>query len=652
MTIIGRSIAAAALLGALVPSIATAAPCDVTGTVVDGHERPVAGLDIRLEDGAAPRHTSTDAQGRFRFATVPAATTVVATLSEGGKTPRFRILSAGAPVELRSPVDPAAGCEVRLSPAAGPPMAADLLELYQGTRRGFALIEALGIRGTPRASTVLTVEANDEIASPEAAYWVGPVSFNPDDPQPWRLVLGQHATTLADGGRPDNREYHELGHHALALAFGALPRSPDNIDGGGYHDNPSSAAAWTEGFAIFFAAMVAREIEQRPDPERYRIGGAWLDLELDYRPWDLRGLESVAVASLLWDMVDGDRPGSDDLPTLTVEDAVVLTDAGVPHLLVARVHNGSGSPVDGARVLAAAEGWRGTVVVSPKTLPPGADGSIALPLPAAVGELADPLAALTLTATTRPAVTDDDPVQVELRALWTAIAELRSEAPDSNGRLFDVTDLYLALRGRFGNQDVDDDGQGDIDQLFVAHGLFADLDGDRERDPAEALGQTSHPGRTVTVDGAAQTWPDLVPRRRAELPPALTMKVQTEPADASIAVVVPGSRWGGYLAEPDDEGLVSLVAPPSGSGGSLSVIAWAPGLRPTVLLHRDAAAMLAELEQHHRPHLAEGVRLPAFEVPTAAAAGSPPWQRYAFVGGAIAALLGLVLMAIGWPRLR
>ncbi|MEX1362543.1 MAG: carboxypeptidase-like regulatory domain-containing protein [Nannocystaceae bacterium] len=651
MTTISRHVAIGALLGALVPSIAHAAPCDVTGTVVDARERPVAGIDIRLDDGAAPRHTSTDAQGRFRFATVPAATTVVATLAEGGKTPRFRILSEGGPVELRSPVDPATGCEVRLDPAAGPPMAADLLELYQGTRRGFALIDALGIRGTPGDGKRLTVEANDTIASPEAAYWVGPVSFNPDDPQPWRIVLGPDATALADGGHPDNREYHELGHHALALAFGALPRSPDNFDGGGYHDNPSSAAAWTEGFAIFFAAMVAREIEQRPDAERYRIGGAWLDLELDYRPWDLRGLESVAVASLLWDMVDGDRPGT-DLPTLTVEDAVVLTDAGVPHLLVARVHNGSDSPVDGARVLATAEGWRGTVVVSPNTLAPGADGSIALPLPAAVAELTDPLAALTLTATPRPAVTDDDPVQVELRALWTAIAELRSEAPDSNGRLFDVADLYLALRGRFGNKDADGDGQDDIDQLFVAHGLFADLDGDRQRGPGEALGQTSHPGRTVTVDGASQTWPDLVPRRRAELPPALTMKVQTEPTDASIAIVVPGSRWGGYLAEPDDEGLVSLVPPPSDSGGSLSVIAWAPGLRPTVLLHRDAAAMLEQLEQHRGPHLAAGARLPAFEGPKAAAAGSPPWQRYAFIGGAIAALLGLVLMAIGWPRLR
>ncbi|MCA9652279.1 MAG: carboxypeptidase regulatory-like domain-containing protein [Myxococcales bacterium] len=642
-----RPLVLASTLGlALLPRLAPAAPCDVAGKVVDAEGKPLVGLDVRLDEKPTPRHTTTDDEGRFRFTAVAEATMVVATLRDGGKPPRFTILSADEPVELRAPVDPATTCEPTLDPADGPPTAAELMEIYQGVRRGFALIDRLGIRGTAS----LSIETDDGIASPRATYWTGPPSYNPEDPQPPRIVMGTEATRSTDGGHPDNREYHELGHHALALAFGALPRSPDNLDGGGYHRNPSSAAAWTEGFATFFAAMVAREIEQRPHAERHRIAGAWLDLELDYRPWDLRGLESVAVASLLWDMVDGAREGK--TAPLTVEEPTVLTDAGVPHLLVARVINGSTEPVSGARVRVSTDSWLGTAPVAPALLPPGGEGWLALPLPAEIATLDDPIAALTLRAITSPSAPDDDPVQVELAALWTAIAELRSDRSASNGRLFDVADLYLALRGRFGGKDADGDGYDDVDQLFAAHGLFADLDGDRQRSPAEALGPTSHPGRTLEIDGHTETWPELVPRNRITLPPALTMKVQTEPADAAIAVVIPGSAWGGYLAQPDDEGLITLVPPPAVEGGSISVIALAPGRRPTVLLHREALPMLAELEQHEAPYLTGGAKLPAFEGAPSSAAGSPQWPRVAFVGGVLAALLGLVLMAIGWPRLR
>lgn len=628
------------------PSSAAAAPCDVTGTVVDAQGRPLVGLDVRLEDGAAPRHTRTDDEGAFRFATVPKATTVVATLRDADDPPLFTLLSEGAPVELRGTVDPATTCTLTLGPDAGPPNAADLMELVQGVRRGFALVDALGIRG----KAPLTIEADDDIASDEASYWAGPPSYHADDPQPARIVLGRAATGLGDDGRPDNREYHELGHHALALAFGALPRSPDNRDGGGYHQNPSSAAAWTEGFAITFAALVAREIEERESPERYRVAGAWLDLELDYRPWDLRGLESVAVASLLWDVVDGPREGR--TAPLTVEDPQVLTDAGVPHLLIARVTNSSPDAVAGARVRVSTDDWSGTAPVAPAELAAGAEGWVALPLPAHVAEVDDPVAALTLRPILLPSAPDDDPMTVAPAALWTAIAELRSDKDASNGRLFDVSDLYLALRGRFGGKDADGDGYDDVDQLFVAHGLFADLDGDRQRSPAEALGLTSHPGRTVEVDGQPQAWPDLVPRHRLTLPPALTMKVQTEPADATIAVVIPGSAWGGYLAQPDDEGLVTLVPPPATDGGSISVIALAPGLRPTVLLHREAEPLLAEIEQHAAPYLKGGGRLPEHVHGASRDGGTLRWPRFAFIGGVLAVLVGLVLMAIGWPRLR
>jgi hypothetical protein len=651
---------ALAFLGALQtsPPIAAATPstCDVVGTVRDAEAEPVAGLDVRLELGPAgkaepkPRHTTTDAEGRFRFAGVAEPADVVAALREGGEHPRFFLVEGEDPVELRASVDPAKGCELTLGPDSPRPFAADLLALYQGLRRGFALFERLGLRSGPP----LRVEVNDTVANPDAAYWVGTSSFNPRDVQPPRLILGTAATLRSDPGAPDDREYHELGHHALATAFGALPRARSHVEGGGYALDPSSAAAWTEGFAIFFAALVAREIEQRPDAGRHRVEGAWLDLELDYRPWDLRGTDAIAVASLLWDMVDADR---EDRPAaLELGEPTILTNAGVPHLLVARVHNPSTTAIANAHVRVAGPGFSGTAPVAPAVLPPDAHGFIALPLPAAVAERSDAVAAVQLHALATPGAKDDDLVHVELPALWTAIVELRGVHPDANGHLFDVSDLYNALRGRLPAQDRDHDGVDDIDALFIAHGLHADLDGDREHDPGEALGLTSHPGRTLVVDGQPQTWPDLLPRHRLALPPVLRMQVKVEPADATLAVLVSGSAWGGYLVTPDADGFIRVLPPPAREGATVSLVAMAPEHRPIVLWHQDAATLAAELEQHRVPYLHAGARLPAASEAEAeaeaAVAGSPRWPPLAFVGGCIAVLSGLLLMAIGWPRLR
>jgi hypothetical protein len=638
---------ALALLALAWPHVTAAAPCEVVGTVRDADDQPVAGMLVRLEARPKPRETTTDAEGRFRFTRVTGRTEVVAGLREGGPSPRFLVVEGKEPVELRATVDPDTSCQIALGPDSRE-RAGDLLALYQGLRRGFALFETLGIRtGAP-----LRVEASDPVASPDDAYWVGTWSFNPGDVQAPRLVLGSEATLRTDAGAPDDREYHELGHHALATAFGALPRARDHVEGGGYHRDVASTAAWTEGFAIFFAALVAREIEARPDAGRHRVEGAWLDLELDHRPWDLRGTEELAVASLLWDMVDGDR---EDRPApLELDSPEIIADAGVPHLFVARVKNPSQAPFRHAYVRVKGSGFAGTAPVAPAVLAPGGEGWVALPVPAAVAEAGGSSLKVEVLAT--PGVEDDDALEVEPKALWAAIAEFRSVQPEANGRLFDVADLYQALRSRFGEQDRDRDGLDDVDALFLAHGLYADLDGDREHDPAEALGGTAHPGRTLTVDGEPQTWPDLAKRRRLSLPQALRMSVEVEPANAWIVVLVSGSAFGGYLATPDADGSIRVLPPPARDGATVSVLALAPGHRPTVLWHRDARVLLDELEQHEVAYLEAAAKLPTGEgtpAATATAGGrASSWHRPTFVGGAVAALVGLLLMAIGWPRLR
>jgi len=626
------------------PAVVSAA-CDVSGRVVDAEERPMPGMAVRLIDGAAPRHAVTDADGRFAFAAVPGPAEVFVTLGEGGASPRFVLLRSGAPLELSAAVDPAQSCEVSLGPPhapGGPERGADVLDLYGGLRRGFALMEQLGIRPT----RPLQVMVDDPIAAPDDAYWVGPSSFNPDDDLAPRMVLGTRASTRDDLGAPDDREYHELGHHALATAFGALPRARDEVPGGGYHRAPVSSEAWTEGFAIFFSALVAREIEQRPDAGRYRVAGAWLDLELDYRPWDLRGTESVAVASLLWDVVDGDRAASG--PTLEVLEPRLVVDGPGPPRLVGQVRNPTDTEVTAAHVRVEGPGFTGTAPVAPRTLPPGGEGWFVLPAPASIAEAEDPLAGLHISATTIPAAPDDDPLHASPAAVWAAIAGLRSEHPDANGHLIDVSELYRALHEAFGG-DADGDGRDDVDQLFIAHGLYADLDGDRTHDPDEPLGLTSHPARTVEVDGASVTWPEMRPRHRLELPAGLRMQVEAAPSSAMLVVLVSGSSWGGYMGRADPDGLLTILPPPAVPGAHVSLAAMAPDHEPALPWHEDAEALLDQLERHTTPFLSTTAELSAAG---RSSARTPPWARFVFAGGAMAALLGLGLVALGWPRLR
>jgi len=153
------------------------------------------------------------------------------------------------------------------------------------------------------------------------------------------------------------------------------------------------------------------------------------------------------------------------------------------------------------------------------------------------------------------------------------------------------------------------------------------------------------------IDGAPHTWPAMDPRRRIALPASLQIEANVEPSHAQLVVLVSGSKWGGYLVELDDERRFYLVPPPAAEGATVSVVAMAPDLRPTVLLHRDAIELLAEIEEHGRAYLVVEAKLPPFASETTASS-PPPWPRFVFAGGVIATVLGLVLLALGWPRRR
>ena len=396
------------------------------------------------------------------------------------------------------------------------------------------------------------------------------------------IAFGADTSALQHGGRPDNREYHEIGHLAQHQLFSqALPLHPENANHGGYYRNPSTSDSWVEGFAEFFSAMVSKHQDGDPAPERYRLFGADFDIEFGHPAWEWSGWwEELAIAGLLLDFEDGDA----DYRDRTARRALRV---GTPHaspdpigvLIEGSVTNGGADPIEGGEVVLELLDARGRVSYRsagptiPARLAAGQGGRYAIPIPAAA--VYD---RLRVTAGPLPS-DDDDPIDVTLAALIDAIGDYRGDHRFGNGHVFDVSELYAALSAAFGGGDRDRDGVEDVEQLFVAHGLYADLDGDRVRAGAgERAGLTSHP--------AFYDFPARRPREDLA-PPAEGLLAIDSGGVATHAVVhvaypPPLDRRGyGYVAAIED-GRV-LVAPPARDGGAtVTVIAYAEGFRPAI----------------------------------------------------------------------
>ena len=113
---------------------------------------------------------------------------------------------------------------------------------------------------------------------------------------------------------PNNREYHEFGHHVHADAtMGGSNTFPDYQGGDTNHggvNNKDSTDSVVEGFAEFFSILVAKD-------SKYKWGTASLnDLEVNYHTTKVKtGVigpdEEFNVATLLWDLVDDDTEAGD-----------------------------------------------------------------------------------------------------------------------------------------------------------------------------------------------------------------------------------------------------------------------------------------------------------------------------------------------------
>ena len=199
--------------------------------------------------------------------------------------------------------------------------------------------------------------------------------------------------------------------------------------------NLNTADSWAEGFAEFYAMLVSQQMDGAERPELYRWAGIEDNLESNYLAWT----------------VTAHDPARPDLVVADEEFAV----AGL------------------------------------------------------LWDLADPADADDATRLTHGAASQTfaDCVQVDLPTLWQILTKdygatlPRSTVPPAGyGYLFDVKHLYDALKSQgVGQAQSRATGLTDLDELFAAHGFFAEKqEDDRFWQPDEEIGRaadTARPGR-------------------------------------------------------------------------------------------------------------------------------------------------------------
>lgn len=617
---------------------ARADTCRLEGTVLDLQGEGVEDLRIQAIDGERKLEASTDERGHFVFANIETSKPlrVVVWLSSTSAARPFAIWGAGKPASLVTETfTPATrDCKVEFDARSlsssyalrGIPDAGwgDALVLFSEARRATSLAERLGVQWTHPVA----IEAWDATASPELAAWVGPFSYAPEERFEPGITLGTAASRRNDPGAPDNRLFHEFGHQVLAAGLGgALPRDRQGTPFGGYYENPSTTDSWSEGFAVFFATQVAAKVLQSPRPSLYRLEGAQLDIEADYQPWNGPLGESLAVAGLLLDLVDAATPAGPALDGtieghLSSDGSLVwgrLDPASHPATLevtwgstssqttsvevVGEVYWVAPVPEDAGSDFTV-RGWRGTAEIP-----------------------------------------DDDPVSIRLVDLWQAIVRWRSEEPgpqDELRRVETLVDLRQAL------QSLELDPK-QLDALFVAHGFFADEDGDRQHDEGEAVGPTSHPARTFEGAGGPIQVRAMTERARLPLPESFKADVTTDPSSASLIVHTAHrntpARSYAREAPRDEEGWIPVAVPPSDA--TVTLIAMAPGRPPTLVTRVEAEQFWQEAGTGTTKFLSGEAQVEASKPALTRA----PWFAPAIFGAGVVFVLG-GLLAMATARTR
>lgn len=512
--------------------------------------------------------TVADDGGYYRFDRVPLTNTLEleVTLEDHGAAPApFAVTyrrangAARGPVMLRTAAfsnrnQPLLTRDVVFSAGAGASTVdADHLDdvalSYAHVRQAWQAAGALGLTLDLHAGKGEPLEIRS--FSPEAStYWHGDHSVGPNwgrlaVPDNIHVNIDAPESLATHGDRPMNREWHELGHHVLADVQGDLfPRywvssqvSDTNHAG---RLNPTSSDSWTEGFAEFFSTLVEREASRHPQAGLYRMNRSVVNLDQNFTSFSVRdGLggqgEEMAVAALLWDLVDSAHDGQDARP-LGINQA--LLDAWGVKL------NRPLSPADVR--------WPPTLYYDRVAL----DDRVLLLLVSQADKIA-------------------------------AAYGLKSgnSAPDYPW-LFDVGQLYRTLAAMGVAQERGAKGLTALDELFIAHGFFADTAPQNlSYDQGEVVGATSNLTYTVTTTRGPLQVPGRANRHAPAPAPEAYLRYSARDAtsgaplavgyfDVAVTFAAPFGHYSyQYQAQPATPGRLPLVAPDPIYETTLSVTA-------------------------------------------------------------------------------
>jgi len=666
---------AATVLVAVLPAErgAAASACMPYGVVLDSVGQPVVGIHLRLWRGTELLNTATDTDGRYDFRDsefvrlgLGVSYQVLELLPEdhSGVAPRFQVLyrqQVPSMQVLLNPQSPDCPQDFDFSGeidgATSEPAEADwpsLIELYRRTERAWRLFDELGIaEDAPRPIRIYGWCDDPAIGCPEsvpglpsdfAAFMVG----YGDGPQ---IVLGESTSLLSDWNAPDNREYHELGHLAhYLITDGWIPVDPDNTNHGGYYVNPSSTDSWVEGFASFFSIMIAKHVDDDPAAERFRLYGADYDLEVDHRAWEWLGWwEEMALSGVLLDIEDGDADyrRRSLAPDIEVIDRRIV-DLGGMLGVAGEVVNDSDEVIHGAEVTVELLDSAGEVIYRTATpvlepaLAPGEQAEFVAPVP-------HYMSFHSTRVTPGPMhVSDDDPVNETLEDLVAVLRTYESAHPLAAGQVFDAVDLHAALSEAFGGRDRDGDGRDDIDQIFIEHGFFADLEGLRPATMTAGaqVAFTSHP----EIEGYSA----MIPRRDVPAAPEATMVIgMPDAVDVDVLVHVAPStgRSYGYVLRSSEAGEVTLPALSRAADATVTLVALPEGGVARVVGQMSAEGLWRQWEADpgaavayssvaweptppaplESPEAASGWRTPNLALPLAIVAGLATVGAYAWV---------------------
>ncbi|MCU1398575.1 MAG: hypothetical protein JWN62_1684 [Acidimicrobiales bacterium] len=639
---------------------AHAPACSIMGNVIDAFGDPVADIHIHVTAGGLELDTSTLADGSYSFAQIgddpaggvfdPRTDKVRVSLFSEEQTHSPQRFIVGyrqkGPILNTEPflIPDDGDCrfdfDMRGIPGSYTSKVAPItdwpavVQIYQGIHQAWELADQLGISigyGLPLQVDAWCDSAALGCTATSGTFFQGSRSDGAVTVDRPYIAIPPRDSGLNSANRPDNREFHEFGHFVLASAFNGLPDRVADVNHAGYA-NASSSDSWTEGFAEFWSSMVNKYVVDREDPELYRWQGGRLDLSEPHQAWVQ---EELSVASLL---VRLDRLSITPAPvepraprTFKVTGYTEVTDPTLGRLIVGHFRNTTAEGASYGTVAGAAFYGTGGQIL---------DGSYGTTIPADVGSGGEGLFVLVvpkglsykdLSITIRegrPKKPDPagQPFDVTLPEIWAAISGFHSVKELSAGHVFDVDDLYQALKAAFGGRGEIVEGYDTIDQLFITSGFFDNADGNFDLDPGETVGTTAHPGYGDQEQCLKKPrFGCSLPRRpRTDYtgPPAFTATIDLHDADnvqipdaqvyAQVIYPAPDQDQSyGYTVTPGADGTVELTVPPPTSLATVVLIGIADGHAPRVIGTIQPAEFWAQASATDAPFLSFSTTLPA-----------------------------------------